>query len=318
MKSALRIILPLFCSFIFIQAAQANIHVYDYTQEFVDGYHKLKHKNKYNNRKYLLHFELAAQPEISQIFFDGHPVPKDPRIEAILNDSANRLPEIIAAYEQKIPEVKAIVKEVEDRSQKLFGMKINANVVLSTSVSQTDAVTTGDNTSKYATVALNMREMMQYSKDDLRIVLAHELFHVLQHQIEVDHSASDMIAGNLYSEGWATYASSLVYPGFSDWKYISYFNKNDKQFKCFENSKKAIIHDMLHDWNSRNMRKFDKYFSADNYASHPFEPRSGYYIGYLAAKKMAENKPAVQVALIKYDEFKREIKPLLKKMSQVG
>ena len=87
-------------------------------------------------------------------------------------------------------------------------------------------------------------------------------------------------------------------------------------YKKFENDKKSIIKHLLRDWNSKNEHKYNKYFSADAASSMPFEPRSGYYIGYLAAKKMAENKSPVKVALLKYTDFKREIKPILKKMAE--
>jgi uncharacterized protein YjaZ len=314
MKLAIKIILFPMITFLLITTAYADINVRDYTKPFINGFYHLKNKNKESYKKYILHYELVSQPKVCSIFFNGHPIPRDPRIEMMLNNYAASLPQLVHQYERKVPEIKSIVREVQDRTQRLFGMKINANVVLSTSVSPTDAVTTGSDGS-IPMVAINLREMVQYSKDDLRIVLAHELFHVLQHQIERDHTNSEMIAGNLYSEGWATYASSLVYPGFSDWKYISYFTRDNSQFLKFEAKRKAIINDLLHDWNSHNGRKFAKYFSADTSASRPFEPRSGYYIGYMAAKKMAEKKPPIQVALIKYKDFKKEIKPLLREMS---
>ncbi len=300
------------------QVAYADVIVHDYTQQFNEGYYRLKNKNVNKLKKYILHYELVTKPQVSSIFFDGHPVPRDPRIEANLNQYAKNLPELVKSYKQKAPEIKAIAAEVEQKSQDTFGMKVNANVLLSTSVSDTDAVTTGSSDSKLATVALNMRALVKYSKAELRIVIAHELFHVLQHQIQRDHSATDLIASNLYSEGWATYASSLVYPGYSDWKYISYFTKDDKQFLKFEADRKNIIKDLLRDWNTHSDQKFDKYFSADTQASKPFEPRSGYYIGYMVAKTMAETQSPVKVALIKYDDFKKQIKPLLKKMSEVG
>jgi hypothetical protein len=298
--------------------ASANITVHDYTHEFTSGYRQLKNKDPNHLRKFILNFELVKEPRVSSLFFDGHPVPRDPRIEVILKQYAKELPQYTALYDQKLPEVKAIVAEVQKRTQDLFGMEINADVLLSESVSETDAVTTGSDDMKTAIVALNMREMSQYSKDELRIVLAHELFHVLQHQIERDHSNSEMIAGNIYSEGWATYASSLVYPGFPDWKYISYFTRNDHQFKKFEADRKQIIHHVLADWNSHQEEKFDKYFSANPEASRPFEPRSGYYIGYIVAKQMAQQEAPVKVALIKYDDFKKQIKPMLRKMSVIG
>ena len=302
----------------FSHAVYAEINVHDDTKQFIEGYSNLKNRNLAATEKYILHYELVTAPQTSSIFFDGHPVPKDPRIDVLLKNYAKHMPQLVQEYQKKVPEIQSIVTEVQERTQRIFGMEINANVVLSTSVSDTDAVTTGTDAEKYSTVALNLRELVNYSKDDLRIVLAHELFHVLQHQMGVDHSNTDLIAGNLFSEGWATYASSLVYPGFSDWKYISYFTKNNSQFMKFEASRKAIIRDLLHDWNSKSETKFDRYFSADTFASKPFEPRSGYYIGYIAAKKLAEKQSPVQVALIKYSDFKKEIKPLLKKMSAVG
>lgn len=318
MKLITKIVLSSVLAFLFTNSVYANINVHDYTKQFIDGYQHLKTKNLRANKNYILHYELVTQPQVSSIFFDGHGIPRVPRVEASLNHYAANLPEITLQYKKKVPEIKSIVSEVEKRTKQVFGKEVNANVFIATSVSETDAVTTGSDDIKYPTVALNMRVISKYSKDELRIVLAHELFHVLQHQIERDHSAAEPIAGNLYSEGWATYASSLVYPGFSDWKYISYFTKDNSQFLKFEADRKAIIKNLLHDWNTKNERKYDKYFSANPNASRPFEPRSGYYIGFLAAKAIAEQKSPVEAALIKYSDFKKDIKPLLKKLSEVG
>lgn len=298
-------------------SASADVVVHDYLTKFNAGYRHLQNKDLKHSRDYILRYELVTEPRVSSIFFDGHPVPRDPRIEVLLNKYAQELPKYTVLYDQKVPEVKQIVSEVQERTQKLFGMKINADVLLSTSVSETDAVTTGG-PDMTPIVALNMHEMSRYSKDELRIVLAHELFHVLQHQIERDHSNSEMIAGNIYSEGWATYASSLVYPGYPDWKYISYFNRDSHQFDKFQADRKDIIKQILADWNSHRESKYDKYFSANPDASHPFEPRSGYYIGYMAAKEMAQTNSPVKVALIKYDDYRKQIKPLLKKMSTIS
>jgi hypothetical protein len=314
MKNATAGVLALFLT----TSAYANIEVQDYTKQFIDGYKRLKTHSLNANKRYILHYETVTQPAISRIFFDGHPIPRDPRIDVCLRNYAANLPTIVKTYEQKAPEIEDITKEVQNRTQHLFGKEINAKVALATSVSETDAVTMGSDDGKKPIVALNMRVISQYSKDELKIVLSHELFHVLQHQIEKDHSIAEPIAGNVYSEGWATYASSLVYPGFPDWKYISYFTKNDEQFNRFQASRGAIIKNILHDWNSRQESKYDKYFSADPGASRPFEPRSGYYLGYMAAKAMAEKSSPVKVALIKYDDFKKQIKPLLRKMSNVS
>lgn len=300
----------------FCHGAYANIKIDDSTNQFIKGYQLLKIKNLPATKKYIIHYETVVKPSASRIFFDGMPLPRDPRIELTLNQYAKNLPSIIKQYQIKVPEIKAIVAEVQQRTQKLFGQEINANVILATSVSMTDAVTTGSNDNKYPTVALNLREVSNYSKDEIKIVLSHELFHVLQHQIEVDHSNNEPIAGNLYSEGWATYASSLVYPGYEDWKYISYFTKNNHQFIKFEAEKPAIIKNILKDWNTKSERRSDKYFSADPFISKPFEPRSGYYIGYLAAKTLAKKSSPVQVALIKYDDYIKQIKPLLKEISK--
>jgi uncharacterized protein YjaZ len=318
MKMTTKIVTSSVLALLFTSGAYADIKVEDYTKPFISGYKSAKNHSLHADKRYVVHYETVLHPKVCRIFFEGHSLPRDPRIDATLNDYAANLPSFVKEYEKKVPVIEKITKEVQDRTQKLFGKEIYANVVIAPSLSDTDAVTMGSSDDKRATVALNMRVISKYSEEELKIVIAHELFHVLQHQLQKDHSNEEPIAGNLFSEGWATYASSLVYPGYSDWKYISYFTKNDHQFNKFESERKGIIKNILRDWNSKSDRKYDKYFSADLDASHPFEPRSGYYLGYMMAKAMAEKQSPVQVALIKYSDFKKQAKPLLIKMSKLS
>lgn len=299
---------------IFPKSILADIQLHNYVDSFVKNYTELHHKSTQSNKRFILKYELVDHKKIAKIFYDGHPMPRDRRSMADLEKYARKLPTLVPTYNQKVVEIKEIIPEIDTRIHDLFGVKVNASVFLFSSLSQTDAVTMGTDATTRPTVAINLKEVSAYSKDDLKILLAHELFHVVQHQVAKGTSNEGMIDGNLFNEGWATYASSLIVPGHPDWKYISYFNKDNHQYLRFQKEKRIVIKSLLKDWNSNSEEKMDKYFSGDTQVSYPFEPRSGYYIGYLAAKKMAEHGSPIQVALLQYNEFKKQIKPILKQL----
>lgn len=295
-------------------SAQADIKVHDYGTPFIKGYNELKIKNKKITKNYILKYESLHQSQLSEIFYEGYKVTDDKDFLIQLDNYSSRLPVLINKYDKKIPEIKEIIAEVDKKFQNIFGVKLNTNVYLFTALSESDAITTASPPVKGPIVAINLKTVAGYSKDDLRILFAHEFFHVLQHQMPTNLPNAGLIDENLFVEGWATYASSLIYPGKPSWKYISYFEKDSKQYQKFESDKKLIIDSLLKDWNTKDEEKVNKYFIADSNISIPFEPRSGYYIGFIVAKKMAEQKSDKTVALLKYTEFKKLIKPVLKKM----
>lgn len=291
----------------------AEIKIKDNVTPFISNYQHLTHKTPVNNKRFILDYEKAFQTSLSQIFYEGHRSTDDPEARQELNHYAAHLPELVAKYQQKIPEITEVIHEVDKKYQQLFDVKLKTKVYFYTTISQSDAVTTGG-PNMGPIIALNLKTVADYSRDDLKILLAHEFFHVLQHQVKLNIPDSEKINENMFVEGWATYASSLVYPGLPDWKYISFFEKNNKQYLKFEADRPLIIKSILRDWNKSGHRSIQKYFMADIDASKPFEPRSGYYLGYVAAKRIASEQSPKAAALLTYDEYKRIIKPVLKKM----
>lgn len=291
----------------------ANIKIQDNVSPFIAKYQKLSHKNKRANQKYILQYEHVYQHELSEIFYEGYRPSDDRFYSQEMNFYSENLPVLVKQYQKKIPEIKEVVHEVDQKYRKIFGVNLHTTIFFYTTLSQSDAVTTG-NDRVGPIIALNLKTVSGYSKDDLKILLSHEFFHVLQHQVHTNLPNSDQIAENLFIEGWATYASSVVYPGQPDWKYISFFEKNNHQYLKFEADKPLIIKSILKDWNKKNKRSFEKYFMADQEYSKPFEPRSGYYLGYVAAKAIAKEQSPKAAALLSYADYKKIIKPVLRKM----
>lgn len=294
-------------------ASYANIKIHDEVSSFVTKYQHVEHKSKRNNKRFIMQYEHANQRQLSEFFYEGHKPTDDPEARQELEHYAAQLPDFVAKYQRKIPEIKSVIHEVDKKYQEIFGVKLKTKVYFYTTLTQSDAVTTGNDVVG-PIIALNLKTVADYSKEDIKILLAHEFFHVLQHQVKLNIPDSEKINENMFVEGWATYASSLVYPGQPDWKYISFFEKNDKQYSKFEADRPLIIKSILRDWNKSNRASIQKYFMADVEASRPFEPRSGYYLGYVAAKTIAKERSAKSTALLTYDDYKRIIKPVLKKM----
>lgn len=294
--------------------AAAKISFSDGLEPFVDGYKKLKNKKIESVKTYILEYEFKYISELENTFYRGYSKEKREKLLTYLEEYAKSLPQTTKIYLKKRDEIIEIANFVNQKFKEYFGEEVEARIQFFSSLSGTDAnVRSVD---KGVVISVNFRHVWEYSKDAIEVLLAHELFHVLQGKLQVDEPEPLPIEGSLFGEGWATFVSSLIFPGKPDWKYISYFKKDDGQYREMEKSQKDLVREILAQWDSKDEKKSKKFFSGDREDSKPFEPRSGYYLGYKAAKKMAETASAKDVAIIKFSEYKKAIRGILEKMGK--
>ena len=138
-------------------------------------------------------------------------------------------------------------------------------------------------------VFLNFRILSQYSKTVQEIVVAHEFFHIIQYK-ELDYSQyPNTIAMRLQVEGFATFASSLLYPGSSDWKYISYYQDTNAEYLQFQKYEKEAIKKLRPVLLSHGQEEHKIFFSGNPEYAEPWPRRIGYYIGFKIAKQWYED-----------------------------
>lgn len=114
----------------------------------------------------------------------------------------------------------------------------------------------------------------------LDIVLGHEITHLFQFSQFIKEEHETTMAENIFMEGLASFASSIICPGFSKAEYL-YFNSQSNQWlldckKYLPRLKSEIID------NIENTEDFycKKYFSESNEYTSGIPKRIGYLLGY--------------------------------------
>ncbi len=211
---------------------------------------------------------------------------------------------LVPKYHKKISDIKKIATELQDRYKKELGADLDFDIYLWSSLVDTDGSTFTFN-GKPA-FAINLRLAANYSLEQLKILLSHEAFHIYQDKnTNSNKSKLSLIQSKLWSEGWATYVSSVVYPGMSDWHYVSYYQENDSEYQDYFRKLNSILRYVDENINSDDTEIFGKLFSANEEMTDPLPPRSGYFIGYQMAKELAKTKTAKQVADMKHEDYQK-------------
>lgn len=294
--------------------AAAELSFSDYVKPFVDGYTNLKSKKIEPVKAYILDYEFKHSAELESTYYRGYSKEKREKLLTILEDYVKELPKSTKVYSQKRDQIIETATFVNRKFKEYFGDGVKARIQLHSVLSGTDAnVRSFDNE---VVISMNLRQVWNYSKDEIEVVLAHELFHVLQGKFQENRPEALPIEGGLFGEGLATFVSSLIFPGKPDWKYISYFKKDDEQYKKMEKSRQDLVKEILADWDSKDEKKKDKFFSGDSEITKPFEPRSGYYLGYKVAQKMAEKISAKEVATMKFSDYRKAIREIIKEIGK--
>ncbi len=123
----------------------------------------------------------------------------------------------------------------------------------------------------------------------IRITLAHELFHLYHFQF---FSASGGLYRPLWAEGLATYASAVVVPGHKRSAYLGFPGR--KMNRCHE-LLPLLAADLKKNMGQNDRRIERLYFGAeDNGTKVP--PEAGYYVGLLIIERLAQKYSLAELA----------------------
>jgi uncharacterized protein YjaZ len=285
---------------LFCLVASAQIQVVDHLSEFISRYEALPTKNQETVKDLILKNEQTHKSDFEEVYgFD----------RADAGDAAEKLITHFGALRSLHKEFRALVFETETRYQKIFGIELTFPIQIWYSLGTSDGKTTTLN--KVDGFSINFR--YRYTAEELKIILAHEAFHLVQNTRYKNDPPSPLVEGTLIREGWATFASSLIFPGLPDWKYLSYFKKDDAQFREFKKLDSEIRKSIAKDLDSNTWDVGKKYFSGDPKDSAPFPPRSGYYLGFMIAKHLAARQVPREVALLGSQEISKSAREFIKK-----
>lgn len=303
-------------SLIFLSSlsAYSSIQIEDHITDFLDQIENQSDQSLMAIQNSVLSYEYILSNEF-QTYYYRNLSQKDLRqiLEMNLTGYSKDLLENSTRYRSAVQIAKQAIATTEQRYKELFNLTLDLDVYLWTSLSGTDASATELNGKN--SFALNMRVISRYSQEEIEIVVAHEFFHIVQYSVLDYESGNWNIKKNLMSEGWATYVSSLIFPGYPDWKYISYFKKDDTQFREFQKYQSEIVQSLLVDLESTDYSISKKYFWGRQVEGVVWPPRNGYYIGYLLAKQWAQSHSAKEVALMKWQDYSKLAKAELEKLA---
>lgn len=308
MLKAILIVLALFAA----SPSWAEATVHDYITPFVEGYEQLSDKSPPSVKAYILGYEFRLGQEFNEVYYKYFDEAQRQQLLLGLDGYVANMPALATQYPKRLVDVRRIVEETETRFQDLFQAELTFPLYCWSSLAWTDGKIT--QLGGVEGFSLNFRQIAFYPEAALKVVLAHELFHVLQAQLQTSSEGLSKVEAILWAEGWATYASSLVFPGLPDWKYFTYYAQDDAEYQSVQRQKADIIRSLLADLESDDDAALRRYFYGSSDDSAPFPQRSGYLIGYELAMLLAKSEDPISVAKIDAARFKQVVRPLLNEL----
>jgi hypothetical protein len=152
-------------------------------------------------------------------------------------------------------------------------------------------------------------ENFEPGQTQLRITIAHELFHLYHFQF---FSASGGLYRSLWAEGLASYASSVIVPGYRFSQYLGF--PGEKMNRCQE-LLPTMAKELLRELGNNDQRIKRIYFGAEpNDTEIP--PEAGYYVGFLIIESLAKKNSLADLARMKPDDVFATLRGELTKLSQ--
>lgn len=146
----------------------------------------------------------------------------------------------------------------------------------------------------------------------LQVIIDHELFHQYHNQIAPELTESSALWAYLWEEGLATFVSQQMNPGSTEAQvFVTPPNLSELAGPILP----ALARELLTNLDSTNQETLRAFFAIDNH--RPDIPiRSGYYVGYRVAKKLAAGRTLRKLASLRGPERKTAIQRALTELSR--
>lgn len=197
-------------------------------------------------------------------------------------------------------EVLAMLRATERRYGELFGAAPACDVRLVDSDAAADSRI--DLVHGRPIFTLNLRVLAGYGATGLRVVVAHEVFHMLQ--MERLGMGGDGPPGarpfplTLYGEGQATYATTLVLPEIPVWAAFSFA---EAHAAACEAAGPRIARRALELWETEDESRVGELFTPG--AQRALPPRAGYWLGLQIGEALARDRGPLAVAILRFDDW---------------
>lgn len=264
-------------------------------------------KDQKNQRKWVGAFEKGDYSRWNQAYAAGITnVPRD------LEDVKTNLDQ----YEYAVGVIKKNAGIMDRRLSRLFGKSLDLNLYMTSAIAPTNALLcrTEKGTKD---LCFNLFVTANLKPYEIQILLAHELYHLYESYVlnasirddDLIHVADSKILRKIYSEGWATYASSVLIPGKNESDYLF------QDVGVFDQHKKVIYKKLLKYLDSNSDKVVARYVVGRS-KKDGLPIRSGYYVGFRMAQELAKTIGSGKVMRINYLEFVVVARKTLEQMTR--
>ena len=148
--------------------------------------------------------------------------------------------------------------------------------------------------------------------DELGALFDHELFHMYHRQITgVAGGRSDPLYRALWEEGLATYVSGALNPRVSE---SAILGRPEDLAERAEPLLPQIARELLQNMDSTSPDLYQAFFLGGN-TRKDLPPRSGYYVGFLIARKLGQSHSLQQLAQMNGESLRSTVRQMLQKMA---
>jgi len=152
-------------------------------------------------------------------------------------------------------------------------------------------------------------ENFEPGQPQLRLTIAHELFHLYHFQF---FESSGGLYRTLWAEGLASYASAVVVPGYRFSQYLGF--PAEKMNRC-EELLPTMAKELLKELGNNDQRIKRIYFGAEPNDT-PIPPEAGYYVGFMIAESLANTNSLAELARMKPDSVLPILRRELSRLSE--
>jgi hypothetical protein len=152
-----------------------------------------------------------------------------------------------------------------------------------------------------------------HPQDELGAFFDHELFHMYHRQITGGSGGmGDPLYRALWEEGLATWVSGALNPQVSE---SAILGQPEDLAERAEPLLPQIARELLQNMDSTSPDLYAAFFLG-NSARHDLPPRSGYYVGFLIARELAQNHSLQQLAQMNGESLHSTIRAMLQRMAR--
>jgi hypothetical protein len=152
-------------------------------------------------------------------------------------------------------------------------------------------------------------ENFEPGQPQLRLTIAHELFHLYHFQF---FDSSGGLYRTLWAEALASYAPAVVVPGYRFSQYLGF--PGEKMNRCDEllpTMAKELLKELVN--NDQRIKRI--YFGAEPNDT-PMPPEAGYYVGFMIAESLAKNNSLAELARMKPENVLAVLRRELSRLSE--